>query len=301
MTDRAWLRGLPGTENWRKILPVRGGWGSDEKYEIYTHTGEHLFLRAASDAYTKQKYGEFAFAQRCQGIGFMTPKTIACGMHHGRVYQILSWIEGEPLSQEIIGMPESEQYRFGQEAGRALAAIHSVMLEPSELGEVDGLVERRKRTILNYMSSKHRMAGDDSVLIFVAKHVTQPKRIVGLHGDFHIGNLLLTPEGNLAVIDFDRRCVGDRWQDFQRAQAFSVPHSTAFVNGQLHGYFRGNPPDTFWESFAYEAAYGAVEQILWAIPFGESMIQQMQMSYVRAMRDFRGFLPCEPPAWYEPV
>ena len=101
MIDRAWLKGLPETENWRKILPVRDGWGSDEKYEIYTHTGEHLFLRATSDAYTKQKYGEFAFVQRCQGIGFLTPKTIACGMHHGRVYQILSWVEGEPLSREI--------------------------------------------------------------------------------------------------------------------------------------------------------------------------------------------------------
>ncbi len=301
MSDRAWLRGLPGTENWRKILPVREGWGTDEKYEIYTHTGEHLFLRASSDADPKRKYGEFAFVQRCQGMGFVTPKTIDCGMHHGRVYQLLGWVEGELLSHEIIGMPESEQYRFGQEAGRALAAMHSVMLEPSELAAAEGLVQRRKRTILNYMSSRHRMAGDDSVLIFIAEHVTQPKRIVGLHGDFRLENLVLTPEGNLAVIDFDRRCVGDRWQDFQRAQAFSAPCSTAFVNGQLHGYFRGDPPDEFWEAFAYETAYGTIEQILWAIPFGENMIGKMQENYVRAMRDFRGFLPCEPPAWYEPI
>lgn len=297
--DRAWLKGMPGSEHWRKILPVRDGWGTDEKYEIYTYSGEHFLLRAADESHIKEKYAEFAFIQRCQAMGFATPRTVDCGLHHGRVYQILSWLEGEPLSRELIGMPESEQYRLGQEAGRALAAIHSVMLESGEWAEADGLVERRKRTILSYMSSRHRMAGDDSVIIFVAKHVTQPKRLVGLHGDFHIGNLLLTPEGKIAVIDFDHRCVGDRWQDFQKAQAFSIPRSTAFVNGQLHAYFRGDPPDMFWEAFSYETAYGAIEQILWASQLGDDIVRQMQLNYARAMHDFRGFIPCEPPYWYE--
>ena len=108
-------------------------------------------------------------------------------------------------------------------------------------------------------------------------------------------------EGKLAVIGFDRCRVGDRWQDFQRAQTFTVPRSAAFVNGQIHAYFCGEPPAEFWEALAYEAAYGAIRQIVEAQGHGADAVQQMQASYVRAARDFRGFTPCEPPRWYVPA
>ena len=63
----------------------------------------------------------------------------------------------------------------------------------------------------------------------------------------------------------------------------------------------GDPPQEFWEAFAYEAAYGAIRQIVWAESLGANATQQMQMSYARAARDFRGFTPCEPPRWYVPA
>lgn len=299
--ERAWLRTFPETAHWRKVLPVRGGYGSDRKYEVWTRSGEHLLLRVADERETRRKYAEFAFIQRCQALGFPMPRPVDCGLHAGKVYELLTWVEGEPLTQELIGMPEQEQYRLGQEAGRALAAIHSVLLEPGERREADGEVEARKRMVFRYLASRHRMAGDDATVMFVAKHVAYPKRLAGLHGDFHIGNLLLTAGGKLAVMDFDRRQVGDRWQDFQRAQTFSVPRSTAFVNGQIHAYFMGDPPQEFWEAFAYEAAYGAIRQIVWVESLGANAIEQMQMSYARAARDFRGFTPCEPPRWYVPA
>ena len=299
--DRTWLSRFPGAEDWRKVLPVRGGLSTDEKFEIFTRTGEHLILRVADESQTRRKYAEFAFMQRCQALGFPMPRPVACGLHAGRVYELLTFVPGEPLSQELIGMPEDEQYRLGQEAGRALAAIHSVVLEPAEWRHADGEAEARKQMVFRYLASRHRMAGDDATVIFVAKHVAPPKRLAGLHGDFHSGNLLLTPEGKLAVIGFDRCRVGDRWQDFQRAQTFTVPRSAAFVNGQIHAYFCGEPPAEFWEAFAYETAYGAIRQIVEAQGHGADAVQQMQASYVRAARDFRGFTPCEPPRWYVPA
>lgn len=296
--DRAWLRTLPGTDSWRKVLPVRGGYGHDQKFEVWTRDGQHLLLRVAAEEEARRKYAEFAFIQRCQALGFAMPHAVSCGLHRGLAYEVLTWVEGEPLTHALIGMPESEQYRLGQEAGRALAAIHSVVLEPGEWQEADGEVEKRKRMVFRYLASRNRMAGDNATIMFIARHVAAPKRLAGLHGDFHIGNLLLTPEAKLGVIDFDRRRVGDRWQDFQRAQTFSVPRAPAFVNGQLHAYFLGDPPDAFWEAFAYEAAYGAIGQIVWAESLGDSAVAQMQASYARAARDFRGFTPCEPPRWY---
>lgn len=296
--DRAWLRDFPGVSDWRKILPVRDGWSSDEKYEIYTYHGEHLLLRVADACKMNEKYTEFAFVQRCQALGFPMPHPISCGLHAGRVYQLLSWVEGEPVASALVGMPESEQYRLGQEAGRALAAIHSVVLEPNEWTQADHDVEQRKQVLFQYLSSPNRMAGDESVVMFVAKHIVLPKRLAGLHGDFHIGNLVMGAQGKLGVIDFNRRHVGDRWEDFQKAQAFSVPRSTAFVNGQIHAYFCGQPPDEFWEAFAYETAFGAIEQIVSAQNSDADVVRQMQLNYARAMRDFRGFTLCEPPRWY---
>ena len=103
--DRTWLSRFPGAEDWRKVLPVRGGLSTDEKFEIFTRTGEHLILRVADESQTRRKYAEFAFMQRCQALGFPMPRPVACGLHAGRVYELLTFVPGEPLSQELIGMP----------------------------------------------------------------------------------------------------------------------------------------------------------------------------------------------------
>lgn len=295
---REWMRGLPGVSGWRKILPVRDGTSRDEKYEIYTHTGGHMLLRAADAARAEDKYAEFVQLQRFQALGFPMPRPLDFGLAGGKVYQLMTWVEGNPLTQEIVGMPDSEQYRLGQEAGRALAAMHSVPLEPLERVRA-AKDESHRWSILNqYRASHARMAGDDEVLDFVERHIGPPKRLACLHGDFHVGNMVMTPGGKLGVIDFNRRMVGDRWQEFQHAQAFSTAYSLPFVNGQIHGYFGGNPPPAFWEPFAYHTAFGAFALIARAARRGPQETRQMQLRYVYAMRDFRGFVPCEPPRWY---
>ena len=52
--DRTWLSRFPGAEDWRKVLPVRGGLSTDEKFEIFTRTGEHLILRVADENQTRR-------------------------------------------------------------------------------------------------------------------------------------------------------------------------------------------------------------------------------------------------------
>lgn len=296
---RSWLRGVPGVNSWRKLRPVFEGRSQDEKYEIFTQDGRHLLLRAADARLAEEKYAEFTSLQRFQALGFPMPRPIDFGLTGGRVYQLMSWVEGESLTREIIGMPDSEQYRLGQEAGRALAAMHSTPVEPLQRARADKELSRRMSLLNRYRSCRARMAGDDEVLAFLEQRLAPPQRLACLHGDFHIGNMVMTPEGKLGVIDFNRTMVGDRWQDFQMAQAFTTAYSLPFVNGQLHGYFGGDPPQPFWEAFAYHTAFGALALIEQAARHGPKEVRQMQLRYVYAMRDFRGFTPCEPPRWYQ--
>jgi serine/threonine-protein kinase len=57
--------------------------------------------------------------------------------------------------------------------------------------------------------------------------------------------MIVSPEGELRIIDFNRSDDGDPWEEFNRIvwSAAVCPH---FATGQIHGYFDGNPPDEFF-------------------------------------------------------
>ena len=295
---RSWLRGVPGAADWRKVRPASPVGPHDETYEILTHSGRHLLLCAADAGRAEEQYAAFNRLERFQALGFPMPRPVDFGLTGGHVYQLLTWVEGERLTAALPGLPDATQYRLGQDAGRALAAIHSVPLEPGERAAASREASRRLSMLNRYRFCGARMAGDEAVLRFVSRRVTPPRRLACLHGGFHTGSMVITPEGKLGLVDLGRSLAGDRWQDFESAQAVSVLHSLPFVNGQLDGYFGGEPPAEFWEAFAYHTACGALARIEWAARRAPGEVRRMQLRYAQAVRDFRGFTPCEPPRWY---
>ncbi|WP_337959666.1 phosphotransferase family protein [Paraeggerthella hongkongensis] len=126
-----------------------------------------------------------------------------------------------------------------------------------------------------------------------------PSRPVGFcHGDYHVGNLLLGSDGELAVIDFDRSRTADPWDDHKRV-VWDVEASPAFASGRIDGYFDGDVPDEFWALLAAYCASNAIGSIAWAVHFGEEQVEH----HLRQTRDiFESYNEMEHviSKWYAP-
>ena len=57
------------------------------------------------------------------------------------------------------------------------------------------------------------------------------------HGDYHVGNMIISPDNELSIIDFNRWDFGDPWEEFNRivgAPAVS-PHLQQVRSGAIFG------------------------------------------------------------------
>ncbi|HPR95790.1 MAG TPA: phosphotransferase, partial [Thermotogota bacterium] len=117
------------------------------------------------------------------------------------------------------------------------------------------------------------------------------------HGDFHMGNLLYTPSGNIGVIDFQRSGCGDCLEEFYKLQHFDVQLSIPFSIGYLKGYFNGEPSEAFWKINSVYVAHTSLYSMIWAIPFGEREVLEMRERAFKNIDDFDGFTRVVP-KWY---
>jgi len=69
------------------------------------------------------------------------------------------------------------------------------------------------------------------------------------HGDYHIGNMLLTPDESVAIIDLNRMDTGDPWEEFNRIVWCSAV-SPYFASGIINGYFNHQVPEEFFKLLA---------------------------------------------------
>src|SRR5690554_5276962 len=95
------------------------------------------------------------------------------------------------------------------------------------------------------------------------------------HGDYHVGNLILTSKDTLGVIDFNRWDYGDPYEDFYKMMLFSREVSIPFTKGQINGYFDDGVPKDFFEILALYLADVILYSVVWAIPYGEEEINTM--------------------------
>lgn len=121
------------------------------------------------------------------------------------VYILLAWVEGKDLEEALPGLPETEQYRLGREAGLILKRIHSIALDKSDI-PVRSKKEKKLLQLARYEESNLRIAGDETVNHFVKENIDLiwKRKPVYHHGDYHPGNLVYTKDKTIGVIDFNR-------------------------------------------------------------------------------------------------
>ncbi len=266
---------MPGFDTFVKIEPINKGWSNDKKYYIETTEREKRLLRIAEQSEYKRKKNEFKTMKRIAALGIRMSQPLAMGTCNGgkQVYTLLSWCEGEDAKTVLPTLPESEQYEIGLKAGEILRRIHSLDSVAKDLKWSKARGERIDGYIESYKNCGMTFDGDTLLIRYVQehRHLLRCRPSCLTHGDFHVGNLVLSPEKELYVIDFQRCGVSDPYAAFGSIM-FSADVSAQFATGQVHGYFGGEPPAEFWELLSFYLAAANIHALPWSLRFGQEEI-----------------------------
>ena len=200
----------------------------------------------------------------------------------------------------LPALPEDEQYRLGVQASRVLRKIHTLPLRPGEGRSREEQQQKILSRLDQYEQGQLRLPGDERPLRFAREQVglVGQRPPVWCHGDFHAGNLIYTPQGEAAVIDFNRMRPVDPYEEFYKVELFDAEDSVPFAAGRIDGYFDGEIPPAFWQVQKVYVAYTILYSLLWAAPFGQGEVDGMRARYERSMRAYDNF-EREVPRWYE--
>ena len=287
-------------KDWTKIEKIEYGWSSDEKYYVEDSRNMKYLLRISAADTFEEKKKEFKIIKKFNALDFQMSRAIDIGRFNKNknVYMVLSWIEGSRLDEKIETLSEMEQYRLGIDAGKILKDIHSIEVEPQDIPSISK-IQRKLFQLEQYENSSVRIPNDETTISFIKRNIAMLCKSAPayLHGDFHVGNLIYTPNKTIGVIDFNRWECGDKYEEFYKVQSFDLEHSVPFSIGQIEGYFNGKPPIDFWKTQAVYVAHASLYSIKWAEKFGQEDIAGMTKRCLEAFDDYDKFNLIIP-KWY---
>ncbi len=136
--------------------------------------------------------------------GLPAPAIEATGEYDGRMYLILTWLDGRPMSK-VLGSQPWQIWRLGVSFGRLQARLHRIPppVEVVSSGRTDwaGQVE------------------DESLASAVRANAGPA---VFCHGDYHPLNVLVSPPRITGLIDFMNAMAADRRADLGITQTILV-------------------------------------------------------------------------------
>lgn len=137
---------------------------------------------------------------------------------------LMQRLEGEAIGRKIVKEPDLAQARtlLPEQMGVALAAIHRIDLDAHALRDIlPGLLPGKTpiRSQLMQMEADLDRIGEphpaiELCLRWLRYHEPPPpERIVLVHGDYRLGNLMITPKGLNGVLDWEFAHLGELAED----------------------------------------------------------------------------------------
>lgn len=130
---------------------------------------------------------------------------------------IMEWLEGETMGQRIIKLPELAAAResLAFECGQALARIHALPVSISLSEKLHNVSPEAlvRETWEAYIALDTPQPMIDYTAQWLLSHLPQDSRTTLVHGDFRNGNLMVTPGGIKAVLDWELCHIGDPMRD----------------------------------------------------------------------------------------
>lgn len=259
------MKDIKDFNDFRTIEPVNKGWSTDRKFYIETKDDRKLLLRVAEISEYDRRKAEYDMLQQVADLNIPMSQPVDFGICDGgkSVYTLLTWCEGEDAQAVLPLLTETEQYMLGKAAGEYLKYIHSIPA-PEDQEEWGSRFNRKvSNKISQYIACCFKTEGEDQLIGYIEenRHLLYGRPQCYQHGDYHVGNMIISAEHKLSIIDFNRSDYGDPWEEFNRI-VFSVSLSPHFATGQLNGYFGGRPPLEFFKLLALYISINALSSII---------------------------------------
>lgn len=293
------MTGIPGSDRFIEVTPVLKGQSGDRKYRVKTGAGESLLLRVGGRSEYERKKAEYEMLERAHAAGIPTPCPVEFGVcANGDPYAILGWREGTDAERLLPRLPREARFALGVQSGALLRQLHALPA-PTDAA---AWAERFRRKIAAraeaYAALPENHPGADPVrdCLLSRQNLLDARPQSFNHGDYSAGNLIVSPGGKLSVIDFNayNGGYGDPWWELgQDADG-------DYLNGQLAGYFEGNPPPGYFPLCAYYAAYGALAAVC-DTRAGEYGTPAEGIEHLERVLSWFDNMRGDVPAWYRPV
>ena len=279
--------------------PIDKGWSGDQKYCAVTADGTKYLIRIWSIDRVERKRREYEKMNEVAQLGIPMCLPVEFGTSEEGAYSIQSWIDGEDAEEKVMAMDVAEQYRYGLDAGRILAKIHTIPAPKDAPSWETRFNAKIARKIAMYENCELKYeSGGDAFLSYLAenRYLIRGRPQSYQHGDYHIGNMMIDQDGVLTIIDFDRDDFGDPWEEFNRI-VWCAQAAPAFASGMVDGYFNGEIPMDFWRLLALYICSNTLSSLPWAIPFGDEEIKVMRKQAAQVLEWYDG-MKSVIPTWY---
>lgn len=285
-------------KKWIKIEPLTKGWSKDIKYYIEDIHNQKFILRISDSSFYNKKLEQFKLLEKVHKLNIKMQTPLEFGrLDDGRVYMLLSWLDGQDAEIILPTLEENQQYVLGKEAGKLLKRLHEIPVTTNiTWKETYQSKIPRKINMAKNASIKHKHLDEFIKYVEDHMHIIEDNPMKFQHGDFHIGNMIITKNMDIGIIDFDRMDIADPIDDF-KPFVWTVSKSSVFETGLIDGYYDNHVPETFFKVLALYAAESCIGHIPWAITFGDEEVRIAMEVADKVYEWYKGFSVIIP-TWY---
>jgi aminoglycoside phosphotransferase (APT) family kinase protein len=222
-----------GVVSVERFWPIPGGasretWGVEARIVGGPHAGDYrLVLRLdmqsklAPDALSREQEFQLLALAHAGGVRCPRPRWYSADPAQlGAPFLLMDWVEGESIGPRVVRRPDlaDARQRLPQQMAEQLALIHSLnegqltfLPRPADganpAGEQLALLGRMLREMGGHS------AGLTAILRWLELNQPPSEQLCLLHGDFRIGNLIVSENGLAGVIDWEFAHIGDPLED----------------------------------------------------------------------------------------
>lgn len=255
---------------------IKKGWSTDRKYYIRSNNGPDLLLRTSPIAEYTRKAMEFDYMKELFLMGLPVSEPLDIKGVKDDLYSLFTWMDGKDMEDVLPRLSQEEQYQLGLESGKILKEIHTIKA-PKETEEWESRFQRKiSQKIQGYTDCSLKYEKGNLFLEFIEEnqHLIKARPSTFQHGDYHVGNMILSDDKKLSIIDFNRWDYGDPWEEFNRID-FTAQLSPIFATGQLNGYFSGKPSPEFFKLLLLYISTNTLSALPWALHFSKAEVRTM--------------------------